>query len=93
MEDNATENAQLQGGSLPLDKPYLQMSPFALWKKHSVWLLLLFIAEAYTSTVIKSFEDQLKAVITLGFLFHYWWQQCGTQITLTIVRSRAIDEL
>ncbi len=96
LEDDSTEDAQLQGGSLPLDKPYLQMTPFALWKKRSVWLLLLFIAEAYTSTVIKSFEDQLEAVIALAFfipLLVGTGGNSGTQITSTIVRSMAIGEL
>ncbi|HGJ5875097.1 MAG TPA: CBS domain-containing protein [Arsenophonus sp.] len=78
LEDDATEDAQLQGGSLPLDKSYLQMSPFELWKKRSVWLLLQFITEAYTSTVIKSSEDQLETVIALAFLFYYWWQRWYT---------------
>ncbi len=37
IEDENTEDAQLQGASLPLDKPYLEMTSFELWKKRSVW--------------------------------------------------------
>ncbi len=48
LEDDVTEDAQLQGATLPLEKPYLEISPWTLWKKRSVWLLLLFVAEAYT---------------------------------------------
>lgn len=42
LEDDVTEDAQLQGATLPLEKPYLEISPWTLWKKRSVWLLLLF---------------------------------------------------
>ena len=46
QEDDVTEDVQLQGATLPLEKPYLEISPWTLWKKRSVWLLLLFVAEA-----------------------------------------------
>ncbi|STW47305.1 magnesium transporter [Klebsiella pneumoniae] len=55
LEDDVTEDAQLQGATLPLEKPYLEISPWTLWKKRSVWLLLLFVAEAYTSSVLQHF--------------------------------------
>lgn len=45
LEDDVTEDAQLQGATLPLEKPYLEISPWTLWKKRSVWLLLLFVAK------------------------------------------------
>ncbi|VTR48225.1 Magnesium transporter mgtE [Serratia fonticola] len=67
IEDENTEDAHMQGASLPLDKPYLEMTSFELWKKRSVWLLLLFVAEAYTSTVIQHFEESLEAAIALAF--------------------------
>ncbi|SQC58266.1 magnesium transporter [Klebsiella pneumoniae] len=57
LEDDVTEDAQLQGATLPLEKPYLEISPWTLWKKRSVWLLLLFVAEAYTSSVLQHFEE------------------------------------
>ncbi len=47
LEDDVTEDAQLQGATLPLEKPYLETSAFSLWKKRSVWLLLLFVALAH----------------------------------------------
>ena len=57
QEDDVTEDAQLQGATLPLEKPYLETSAFSLWKKRSVWLLLLFVAEAYTSSVIQTLSS------------------------------------
>ncbi len=61
LEDDVTEDAQLQGATLPLEKPYLEISPWTLWKKRSVWLLLLFVAEAYTSSVLQHFEEALES--------------------------------
>ena len=43
-EEEATEDAERQGGSSPLDVPYLRASPLLLWRKRIVWLLLLFVA-------------------------------------------------
>lgn len=56
-------------GDAAAGKPYLETSAFSLWKKRSVWLLLLFVAEAYTSSVIQHFEEALESAIALAFLF------------------------
>jgi magnesium transporter len=96
MEDETTLDSQLQGASSPLDTPYLQSSVFMLWRKRSVWLLMLFVAEAYTSTVIKSFEEQLEAAIALAFfipLLIGTGGNTGTQITSTLVRAMALGEV
>ncbi|MCS6742469.1 CBS domain-containing protein, partial [Acinetobacter baumannii] len=52
IEDENTLDAQMQGATSPLEQPYLETSPVTLWRKRVVWLLMLFIAEAYTSTVL-----------------------------------------
>ncbi|CAN5343992.1 hypothetical protein BH09ACT8_BH09ACT8_30370 [soil metagenome] len=57
LEGEATEDAERQGGSEPLEVPYLRASPLILWRKRIVWLLVLFVAEAYTGTVLRAFED------------------------------------
>lgn len=95
-EDEGTEDSQLQGASSPLETPYLENSIFTLWRKRSVWLLLLFVAEAYTGTVIKSFEDQLETAIALAFfipLLIGTGGNTGTQITSTLVRAMALGEV
>ena len=52
IKEETTEDAEKQGGSTPLEVPYLRASPWLLWRKRIVWLLVLFIAEAYTGTVL-----------------------------------------
>ena len=91
-EEEATEDAELQGGSQPLDTPYLRASPWQLWKKRIIWLLVLFVAEAYTGTVLRAFEDELDAVVSLAFfipLLIGTGGNTGTQITTTLVRAMA----
>ncbi|MGU9935916.1 magnesium transporter [Enterobacter asburiae] len=95
LEDDVTEDAQLQGATLPLEKPYLDTSPYSLWKKRSVWLLL-FVAEAYTSSVIQHFEEALESAIALAFfipLLIGTGGNSGTQITSTLVRAMALGEV
>jgi magnesium transporter len=59
-------------------------------EKRSVWLLLLFVAEAYTSSVIQHFEEALESAIALAFfipLLIGTGGNSGTQITSTLVRA------
>jgi magnesium transporter len=95
-EDEATEDAERQGGSAPLDVPYLRASPFLLWRKRIVWLLVLFIAEAYTGTVLRAFEHELETVVALAFfipLLIGTGGNTGTQVTTTLVRAMATGEV
>ncbi|MGY3901547.1 magnesium transporter [Aeromonas lusitana] len=96
LELESTEDAELQGGSSPLDIPYLQATPWQLWRKRVGWLLILFVAEAYTGTVLRAFEEQLEAAIALAFfipLLIGTGGNSGTQITTTIVRAMAVGEV
>lgn len=95
-EDEATEDAEKQGGSAPLEVPYLRASPWHLWRKRIVWLLVLFAAEAYTGTVLRAFEDELDAVVALAFfipLLIGTGGNTGTQITTTLVRAMATNQV
>ncbi len=96
IDDEATEDAERQGGSNPLDTPYLRASPLLLWRKRIIWLLVLFIAEAYTGTVLRHFEDELDQVVALSFfipLLIGTGGNTGTQITSTLVRAMALGDV
>lgn len=95
-EHENTIDAHLQGATTPLEDPYLATSPTVLWRKRVVWLLLLFVAEAYTGTVLKAFEEELEAAISLAFfipLLIGTGGNSGTQITSTLVRAMALGEV
>ncbi|PWD52591.1 magnesium transporter [Serinibacter arcticus] len=95
-QEEATEDAELQGGSQPLEIPYLRASPFLLWRKRIIWLLVLFVAAAYTGTVMQAFEDELEAVVVLAFfipLLIGTGGNTGTQITTTLIRAMSTDNV
>jgi magnesium transporter len=84
------------GGSEPLDKPYLRTSTLELVWKRVRWLLVLFVAEAYTGSVLRAFEDELAAVVALAFfipLLIGTGGNTGTQITTTITRALATGDV
>lgn len=96
VEEEATEDAVRQGGAQPLDVPYLRASPWMLWRKRVPWMLALFVAEMYTGTVLRAFEDELETVIALAFfvpLLIGTGGNAGTQITATLIRAMAVGEV
>lgn len=96
LKEETTEDAEKQGGSTPLEVPYLRASPWLLWRKRIVWLLVLFVAEAYTGTVLRAFEDEMEAVVALAFfipLLIGTGGNTGTQITTTLVRAMGTGQV
>ncbi len=96
IEEEGTEDAEKQGASTPLGVPYLKATPWMLWRKRILWILVLFVAESYTGTVLRAFEDQLESVIALAFfipLLIGTGGNTGTQITTTLVRAMAVGEV
>jgi magnesium transporter len=96
LEEEATEDVEKLGGSEPLGKPYLHTSTLDLVWKRVRWLLVLFVAEAYTGSVLRAFSDELAAVVTLAFfipLLIGTGGNTGTQITTTITRALATGDV
>jgi magnesium transporter len=96
LEQEATEDFERIGGSQPLDVSYLRASVPLLVRRRIVWLLLLFVAEAYTGTVLRAFEDELQQVIALSFfipLLIGTGGNVGSQTTTTLVRAIAVGEV
>lgn len=96
MEAETTEDAEKQGGSEALGVSYLDASVWTLWRKRVIWLLVLFAAEAYTSTVLQHFEAELDKVVVLSFFIPLLIDSggnMGTQITTTLVRAMTVGEV
>src|SRR5207253_2986959 len=49
-----------------LDKPYFENPVTLVVRKRIGWLLLLFVAETFTGTVLRYFQDELAAVVALS---------------------------
>jgi magnesium transporter len=79
-----------------LDKPYFENSVPLVVRKRIGWLLLLFVAETFTGTVLRYFEGELAAVVALSFfipLLIGTGGNAGSQTVTTIIRSLALREI
>ncbi len=95
-EEEASDDFHRLGGSEPLEKPYFDLSVFAISRKRVVWLLLLFIGGTLTSSVIGAFENQLNQVLILSFfipLLIGTGGNAGAQSVSTIIRALALHEV
>jgi len=96
LEDEATEDIQRLGATSPLDRPYLSSGIFEVFRKRIGWLLLLFLTETLTGSVMRHFEDELAAVVALSFfvpLLIGTGGNAGSQTTSTIIRALAVGDL
>jgi magnesium transporter len=79
-----------------LDKPYFENPILKIVRKRITWLLLLFVAETFTGTVLRYFEDELAAVVALSFfipLLIGTGGDAGAQTVTTIIRGLALGEI
>ena len=79
-----------------LDKPYFDNPILRVVRKRIGWLLLLFVAETLTGTVLRYYESELAAVVALSFfipLLIGTGGNAGSQTVTTIIRSLALGEI
>lgn len=96
LEDEATEDIQRMGGAQPLDRPYLDTGTLTVFRKRIGWLLILFVTESLTGSVLRHFEDELKAAVALSFfvpLLIGTGGNAGSQTTSTIIRALAVGDI
>ncbi|MED4351929.1 magnesium transporter [Schinkia azotoformans] len=96
IHEEATEDIQKLGGSQPLEEPYFKNSVWGVFRKRIGWLLILFVAEAYTGNVLRHYEDTLNEVISLAFfipLLIGTGGNSGTQTVTTLIRALAVGEV
>lgn len=91
-----SEDIQKIGGTEALDEPYLEMPLARLFKKRVVWLVVLFLGEMLTATVMKYFEDEIaKAVVLALFvpLIISSGGNSGSQASTLIIQAMAMGEI
>jgi len=98
LEKEATEDILSLGGVEPgaLDKPYFENPIGLVVRKRVGWLLLLFVAEMFTGTVLRHYDDELAKVVALSFfipLLIGTGGNAGSQTVSTIIRSLALKEI
>jgi magnesium transporter len=92
--EDVLKMAGIEGGAL--DKPYFENPIWLVVRKRIGWLLLLFVAETCTGTVLRHFENELAAVVALSFfipLLIGTGGNAGSQTVTTIIRSLALGEI
>lgn len=96
LVDEATEDIQRMGGAQPLNRSYLENSVYRVMRTRISWLLMLFVTESLTGTVLRHFEGELSEVVALSFfvpLLIGTGGNAGSQTTSTIIRALAVGEL
>src|SRR5699024_5943509 len=91
-----TEDMQLIGGTAALDEPYLNVPIIQLFKKRIGWLIVLFIGQLLTTSVIEHFESQLAAAIVLFALMPVIMSSVGnsgSQASTLIIQAMAMGEV
>lgn len=94
--EEATEDAQKMGGVVPLEDSYFATGwAEFVWKRGS-WLVLLFLAQLLTATVIRENRDMLAATVELVLfipLIIASGGNAGSQSATLIIRAMAVGEL
>ncbi len=96
LEDEATEDIHRLGASEPLDEPYLDTPIPKMFRKRIGWLLLLFVTETFTGSVLRFFEHELTEAIALTFfvpLLIGTGGNAGSQVASAVIRALALGEL
>ncbi|MDQ7794826.1 MAG: magnesium transporter [bacterium] len=96
IEEEATEDIQRMGGTEPLGEPYMEVNLFTLYRKRVGWLLLLFLAQSFTGTILKHFEGFLSQVVALTFFIPLLIDtggNSGAQASTTVIRAMAVGDV
>ncbi len=95
-EEEDTEDFERLGGSQPLEVPYLRASPWLLFRKRIVWLLVLFFASFFTVSIQEHFDSTLARWTVLAAFVPILigtGGNVGSQTVSTIIRAMALDEV
>jgi magnesium transporter len=96
IEEEATEDIQKIGASLPLEESYFDTSVFELVKKRFLWLCVLLLVGTVTSSILKNYDNILALLIPLSYFIPIitgTGGNTGTQSATMIIRSIAVGEV
>ncbi len=94
--EEATEDAQLMGGVVPLEDSYFQTGFFTFIRKRAAWLVVLFLGQLLTATVMEEHAGTLGAMAGLVLfipLIIATGGNSGAQSSTLIIRALAVGEL
>src|SRR5699024_5173937 len=91
-----TEDMQMIGGTEALDEPYLDVSIVNLVKKRAGWLILLFLGQLFTASVMDHYEAHLASAIILVIFIPLIMSSggnSGSQASTLIIQAMAMGEV
>lgn len=95
VEEEATEDVQLIGGSEPLDVPYLQASLWQVVRKRAGWLIVLLFGQMLTASAMGRFQDELASAVVLALFIPLVISSggnSGSQASTLVIRSLTTGE-
>jgi magnesium transporter len=96
LEEEATEDIERLGGSQPLEEPYLHAGVFQIVRKRIVWLLFLLVAQAYTATVLRSYQQEIGELVVLAVFIPMlvgMGGNVGSQTVTTLIRAVGVGDV
>jgi len=96
LVSESTEDVLKLGAVEATEEPYLSQKPWDLVRKRVRWLILLFIAERLTGTVLRAYDEEIQKVSALAWfipLLIGTGGNAGSQTTTTITRALALGEV
>jgi len=94
--EEATEDAQLMGGVMPLEDSYLQTGFFTFIRKRAIWLIILFFGQLLTATVMEHHRETLASSLVLVIfipLIISSGGNSGSQSSTLLIRAMAVGEV
>src|SRR6202008_127875 len=83
-------------GRIAARLPYFQTSLVTVVRSRVTWLVLLFVAETATGTVLRHFESELAKVVALSFfvpLLIGTGGNAGSQTVSMVIRALALGDV
>lgn len=96
VREEATEDIQKMGGATALEAPYLAVGVREMIGKRLGWLVILFLGQTLTITVMTFFEAQLSAAEVLALFIPLILSSggnSGSQAAAILVRALALNEV
>lgn len=93
--DEATEDAHMMGGVVPLEDSYFSTGLFEFVWKRGAWLIVLFLGQLLTATVMERNQAALLATMELALfipLIISSGGNAGSQSSTLIIRAMAVGE-
>lgn len=95
-DEEYSEDMQRMGGMSALDEPYLDLPVYKLIWKRAGWLIVLFLGELLTASVMQYYEEQIARVVVLAMFLPLMISSggnSGSQASTLIIQAMATGEV